>query len=52
MANVRNNIFVRGLNGDLGKQFRVTTSKATGRTTVSARMDFEKEREYTPAQLA
>ena len=52
MAKVRNNIFVRGLNGDLGRQFYVATSKVTGRTTVSARMDFEKDREPSEAQKA
>lgn len=50
MAKVRNNIFVRGLSGNLGNQFVVRTSK-NGRTTVAAKTDFEYEREYSEAQL-
>ena len=52
MAKVRTNIFVRGLQGDLGGQFYVAVSKVSGRTSVSARDDAEREREYSPAQLA
>jgi len=52
MAKVRNNIFVRGLNGDLGNQFYVSTNKETGRTTVSARDNFENTREPSEAQKA
>jgi len=52
MAKVRTNIFVRGLQGNLGGQFYVTVSKVSGRTTVSALDDSEKQHEYSPAQLA
>jgi hypothetical protein len=52
MAKVRNNIFLRGLQGDLGGQFYVGTGLVSGRTSVSPRIDSDKERVYSPAQLA
>lgn len=51
MAKVRNNIFVRGLSGDLGNQFTVRASRDGG-TTVSAKTDFENDREPSEAQKA
>ena len=52
MAKVRTNIFVRGLQGDLGKQFYVGTGLVSGRTNVNAMIDKDRDRDYTPAQLA
>jgi hypothetical protein len=51
MAIVSNNLLVRGLSGNLGDQFVVRTEK-NGRTIVSAKTNFENDREYSPAQLA
>jgi hypothetical protein len=50
MAIVSNNLLVRGLSGNLGDQFVVRTDK-NGRTIVSAKTNFENEREYSQAQL-
>lgn len=51
MAKVSNNIFVRGLSGDLGNQF-IVKSRKSGHTVVSAKTNFENNRVYSPAQLA
>jgi hypothetical protein len=52
MAKVRNNIIIRGLSGDLGKQLRIRTGKISGRTNVFAIADFGTAREDSPAQAA
>jgi hypothetical protein len=52
MAKVKNNIILKGLSGDLGKQLRIRTSKVTGRTSVQAIMDFESKGKDSPAQQA
>jgi len=51
MAIVSNNLLIRGLSGNLGDQFVVRTDK-NGRTIVSAKSNFESDREYSLAQLA
>ena len=51
MARVNNNIFIRGLSGNLGNQFIIKTDKG-GRTIVSAKPYFPANREFSPAQLA
>ena len=51
MAKVSYNLLVRGLSGNLGNQFTVRTNK-NGRTTVSAKSNFENSRTSSPAQLA
>jgi len=51
MSRVINNIFVRGLSGDLGNQFIIKTDKG-GRTIVSAKANFTNNREFSPVQLA
>jgi len=50
MAKVNNNIFVRGLSGNLGDQFIVKTDKG-GRTIVSVKPSFNSNREFSEAQL-
>lgn len=50
MAIVSNNLLIRGLSGNLGDQFVVRTDK-NGRTIVSAKTNFENDREYSQAQL-
>ena len=50
MAKVNNNIFVRGLSGQLGDQFIVKTDKG-GRTIVSAKPTFNGTRAFSQAQL-
>jgi hypothetical protein len=52
MAKVRNNIVIRGLSGDLGKQLRIRTGPISGRTNVSAIPEFVTKRKDSPAQLA
>lgn len=52
MAKVRNNIIIKGLSGDLGKQLRIRTSRISGRTSVSAIADFDNKRKDSPAQAA
>ena len=49
MAKVSNNIFVRGLSGNLGNQFVVKTDKS-GRTVVSNKASFDNDREPSQAQ--
>ena len=52
MAKVRNNIVIRGLSGDLGKQLRIRTGRHSGRTNVSAIPEFVTKRKDSPAQKA
>lgn len=52
MAKVKNNVIIKGLSGDLGKQLRVRTSRISGRTNVFAIADFDNERKDSPAQAA
>lgn len=52
MAKVKNNIILKGLSGDLGKQLRIRTSKVSGRTSVQAIRDFESKPNNSPAQKA
>ncbi len=52
MAKVRKNIFIRGLDGDLGGQFLVRTGKISGRTSVFAKIDCDHTRVDSPAQEA
>jgi hypothetical protein len=42
MAKVRNNIVIRGLSGDLGKQLRIRTGPTSGRTNVCAIPEFHR----------
>jgi len=50
MAEVRNNIFVRGLSGSVGDQFVVKLDR-NGRTIISNTPTFEKNRKFSEGQL-
>lgn len=52
MAKVRNNIILRGLSGDLGKQLRIRTGKISSRTSVFAIAESCTKHEDSPAQGA
>lgn len=49
MAKVRNNIFVRGLSGAVGKQFVIKTTRS-GKTIVTNMPTFGEDREFSEAQ--
>ena len=51
MAKIRNNIFVRGLTGEVGEQFVIRKDKA-GRTIISNKPEFDGNRQFSEAQLA
>ena len=51
MARVRENIVMQGLSGTLGNQLIIKTNK-NGQTIISAKPNFDSDREFTPAQLA
>ena len=49
MAQVQNNIFLRGLSGSVGEQFVIRRTRS-GRTIVANMPTFDPEREYTDSQ--
>jgi hypothetical protein len=49
MAKVRNNIFLRGLSGALGKQFVIKTTRS-GKTIITNMPTFGEDREFSEAQ--
>ena len=51
MAEVYNNIFVRGLTGAVGDQFVIRRTRS-GKTIIANKPVFDKNREFTPAQKA
>jgi hypothetical protein len=51
MAEVFNNIFVRGLTGAVGDQFVIRRTRS-GKTIIANKPRFDKNREFTPAQKA
>ena len=50
MAKIRNNIFVRGLTGEVGDQFVIRKDKA-GRTIISNKPEYDKNRQFSDAQV-
>lgn len=51
MASVKNNIFLRGLSGTVGKQFVIRKTRS-GKTIIANVPTFEEDREFSEAQLA
>ena len=51
MAQVYNNLVIKGLTGSLGRQLVIKRGKL-GRTIVSSRPDFRPDRQFSPAQVA
>jgi len=51
MAEVFNNIFVRGLTGAVGDQFVIRRTRS-GKTIIANKPRFDENREFTPAQKA
>lgn len=51
MAEVHNNIFVRGLRGAVGDQFVIRTTRS-GKTIIANKPRFDENREFTGPQLA
>ena len=51
MAEVFNNIFVRGLTGAVGDQFVIRKTRS-GKTIIANKPRFDKDREFSPAQKA
>src|SRR5690349_18399023 len=51
MAEVFNNIFVRGLTGAVGDQFVIRRTRS-GKTIIANKPRFDKDREFSPSQKA
>ena len=51
MAQVHNNIFVRGLSGAVGDQFVIRRTRS-GKTIVANKPRFDPDREFSPAQTS